>query len=1101
MTGRIATGPIPASLTEQARAMAEVFYASWATQYPDATVVIAKNTIDATTGKMRGDFGRAGICSIADAAGIAGAATSLSTEHVNGWVNSQIQTTPPVTGRGDKASHAGFTALILDLDTRRKDDADDKPTGHKVIDKGDLTLPTLGDASAVVEEVCAELVGVEPTAVVQTSDEGVHVWWKLDRLVPSDDPLIERWKGMWEAAFAARGFHIDLTVIADVSRVLRLPGQWRVKPNGRNSGHWSKKRLEAATAAEIEAAAQYPLMTVPQQAKLVRWNPELSVDPEALAERLPELPPRKAKKTTQSTHKPAERAEYTPSDTESTLDADVPPMALLDLFLDGELETGDGYGDGDQWRWGNSSSPNSATQHIEATEALVFVHSETMLGDLDIHPAHGTARKLTSTSLIRSVLVDDRDVARRLIEHLAAHSAPVEWLTALDIEPYAAGEDLAAWKASNRVTIARALAPVAEVGVTAEPVEPSPLTLSIEHLDGQSYDIEPTQYRLVIGGKNRGMYQRQWTKTEDGVSVEEKPRKLTDLVAIRIASTTTYRPANGREVEDLFDIVVIGPGGKRTLTGVELDRSLDLKWLAARANVGGVIPTNTTDLAHARNVLANAALDDLRRHVTYGQSGWDDAMGTIRYVQPTCSVTADGLDFDIHKSSGPQSRFGFTRLATAEEIAAYATEALPEYAAIFAGPKGESTLGGQLGVLYAAPLRLSNGCVSYLHGKHNSGKTRLAHPLLAHVSPSAPSPHIDLKKASRAGFMQYTTPHQSSWVMADDLKVTEGTDARLIAERKTLLTDFVSTAYDGSGNLRGTPTGDAVASMGHLYVCGHATGEMGIDDASMTTKSLQLPTLHEGDIDWAKHPATMPDGTVRELTRVDAWVARWGTIANAVYASYCLWLVKRAERLGGIAEMTTRHDRERTSLVTDLPASRATENVALALYGWRVFTEFLTDFDTTPGVSFEAGIRALIEVNAVASEEKSIESRIVAAITKLLTEHRGFITDGEGAPSQHEYACGWTRRGDTWTSSGPALGVLSPCGTYVRISSSQAQAAVPGLDREQCRDALIKLVEHDMRAAHKPTGTGDPNPRLTEVWGDKRPRGFTVPASLFGIER
>lgn len=653
-TRTISTQAIPADLTEQARLMVTELFTPWAEQFPGAVVTYCRQTVDPLTGKY-GPFGADTSASIADPEAMVRAIRTSDPYEVS-WTNSQVQQRPPTSGRGDASCHDGYTALIIDADTRRSKDSPELPTGHKAHESTGLPLPTLSEAGELIRRV-SDLIGVEPTAVVKTSDEGLHAWWRLDELIPKDSPIIERWKAFVVGEFFAAGVHIDAAVLADVPRVLRLPGQWRTKLNNRHGSKLSAEVKATMSPEELEQANQRPIVTVPQQAVLAKWNPGNIARVAELDQLLPAntqvTMPGKPSKPGKS--KRTGKGEWEPST--APLDHRLPVLALMGATLDGEFTVGDGMGDGDEFKWCNSASPASARQEHHATsgEWCAFVHSDTMQGDLDLDVSQG--RKFTATSYIREVLTDDRTTARRLIDHLSAldEDEALEWVGG-NIAVFGGG-DVAEWKRENRRTIARVLTdtaaavpvvpqaarvtepvltitaetdtstpePVvtATVNNTSAPVEaPEPVTEpvvtraiaeSIRTLDGERYEAGWGLF-AIIGGDKHGLYRTdevvlkkdgKAVLDEDGEPVTTKaPKLLTDVVVVR---TERVHTVGESEDGDTYTVEVVGPrsGGfrRRTLTGVAADKSADIKHLIAEAAVGGHTPEDTLTRERCRNLI------------------------------------------------------------------------------------------------------------------------------------------------------------------------------------------------------------------------------------------------------------------------------------------------------------------------------------------------------------------------------------------------------------------------------------------------------------------------------------------------------------------
>lgn len=1114
MTAFIPTTPIPETYAEQAEAMARVLYSSWVDQYPGAVVTFCGDKLG-HDGRTSG-FGRVETLPIADPGAIAHAALSTSGPEANGWVNSQIQTSAPTSGRGDRACHQGFTALMLDLDTRRKADSEDMPTGHKVVDKGSLTLPTLGDASRIVDRVCREVVGVMPTAVVQTSDEGVHIWWKLDRLVPTDDPMMLAWKSMWEQEFAGEGFHIDLSVIADVSRVLRLPGQWRVKANGRNSAHWSKSRREAASAEDIARAAAYPQTTVPQQARLVRWNPELSIDPEELASRLPQTPVR----TTQAsvpTSAPA-RA-YEPSAAERELDDAMPPLALMDAVLDGELVSGDGYGDGDTWHWCNASTPVSCTQHVQDEEQLVFVHSETMLSDLDLHPSSGTARKLTASSFVRWVAGPN---AAALIERLAAEDDKPTFWQSLGIPVISAGDDLSEWRARvTEVLTAREVTPeavqqdterdlFAAVSHKAARQQEALFTVTAggRVIDGE----ESGTWRIIIGGPDHGSYrvkvgvvhepkgvtvgtghlERVLKRTPradgDGSDVElERLDRISNAVIVRTAQHRLMRTVDDREPVT-YDVTVVTPIGRAVVRELPPEHSIDPAKVLPLANVGGLIP-DWNGSREMKNLIAATAVTAQEHHLSFARSGWSDEAGEVRYVTTANSLSASGVEESVGCDVSADDVM--TRLGDMPSQADF--QHLPgllrEAQALV--PGAPVIAAGLIMHAVSAPLRVTGpNATIWLTGKTGSGKTRLSFlaTMWAQGGRGAPWERsaVDMKDISRQAVTQVARMHGDVVSLFDDIR-TGDDDGASFKEQLKFARKLIGAAHERRGRTVAGP--DQRTRSAGRYDCSPViTSEVFFEgnENSMAAKMIVMPEVRQDLIDFDPVPMTDLDGNPvigfdgKQVMRYrsNAFYERYAPVANRVFTGYMAWLREDIERRAGgnLAAWAELNEGDRQDIASRLPANRTLQVVARLVAGWQKFAHFVSEQSGVELPDWSSYGPVMLDSANAAIETQTEEFALRAAIVSALETQRGHLVSGTGMQPHRSIATsvGWADRGgQSLSPCGPRLGWISDDGNWVVISTAQAREVQPHITTAALARTLTSLAPEEDRKLYE-RGTGAP---------------------------
>lgn len=1139
MSDFIPTTAIPENLDAQATAVAEVMFASWAEEYPQATVTLCGDKLGAD-GTTRG-FGKIRTLSIADPAEIARVAVDTSGPEANGWINSQIQTIPPLDGRGDRACHAGFTALILDLDTRRRSDADDRPTGHKVIDKGGLTLPTLRDAARIVDRVCRETIGVMPTAVVQTSDEGVHVWWKLCKIVPAEAPIMVWWKRLWADEFAAEGFQIDLSVIGDVARVLRLPGQWRVKPNGRHSAHWSKARRGRATAEEIAVAATYPLTTEPQQARLVRWNPDLCVDPDELGKLLHDVSPSKAVADERVEAIARSGGTYEPSPAELELDRTIPPLVLMDAVLDGGFVGGDGFSGGDTWRWGNSASPVSVAQRCEDNEQMVFIHSETMLTDLGLHPAQGGARKLTASSFIRW-MAETR--ARALVERMAEEDDPLAFWAGLEFPIVSAEDDLVEWRRQVAETL-RANG----IGSEAEEEDSQAALIAAIACDapwnrrtaiftitagGRVFENERSgTWRIIIGGPEHGSYRiktitvheqpgqtvgdgplerviaRTPRRDGDGYDVElEQLERITNAVIVRTAQRRLMRTVDDREPVT-YDATVVTPVGRAVVCELSPESSIDPVKVLPLANVAGLIP-DWNGTREMKNLIAATAVRAQKQHLSFARSGWATDAGEIRYVTTANSLAGDGvedavgcdvaIDDQMSRLGALPSPDDFLRLPV---LLREAQALVP----------GEPVIAAAL-IMHAvaAPIRVTGpNATIWLTGKTGTGKTRLSYmaTMWAQGGRGAPWERsaVDMKDLSRQAVTQVARMHGDVVSLFDDIR-TGDDDGAGYREQLNYARKLIGAAHERRGRTVAGPD-QRTRSAGRYDCSPIITSEVFFEanENSMAAKMIVLPEIRKEIVDFEPIPMTDADGNPvvgldgKQLRRYrsNAFFERFAPVANRVFTGYIAWLRDDIERRAGgdIDTWAELNEADRQDIVSLLPADRTVQVVARLVAGWQRFRQFVGEHGVEiPDWSIYAPV--LLESASAAISTQTEEFALKAALVSALETQRGHFVSGNGLQPRESIATsvGWAYRGGTSLSpSGPRLGRISDDGEWVIISTAQAREVQPNVTTAALARTLTSLVPEEDRKLYE---RGKGAPRHSKGFG-AQVRGWRIRTSDLGI--
>lgn len=135
--------------------------------------------------------------------------------------------------RGDEIASDGYNAYFAlasfkDASSRKADNARELRSLFLDIDCGaEKPHATQAEGKAALLKFCEENDFPEPLMV--SSGRGVHVYWPLDRVLPT-----ARWKAVasgFKRFCIAAGFEIDTTVPADAARVLRMPGTFNFKTN------------------------------------------------------------------------------------------------------------------------------------------------------------------------------------------------------------------------------------------------------------------------------------------------------------------------------------------------------------------------------------------------------------------------------------------------------------------------------------------------------------------------------------------------------------------------------------------------------------------------------------------------------------------------------------------------------------------------------------------------------------------------------------------------------------------------------------------------------------------------------------------------------
>jgi hypothetical protein len=124
------------------------------------------------------------------------------------------------TRRGGRSVALGLPALFVDIDVAG-------PGHHAGGEAGALPLPTEAQALELMRQWPLQI-----TALVSTGG-GFHAWscltTPLDWQSADGQELLRRWKAALEQLFVTAGFHLDVGVLADPARILRIPGTFNQK--------------------------------------------------------------------------------------------------------------------------------------------------------------------------------------------------------------------------------------------------------------------------------------------------------------------------------------------------------------------------------------------------------------------------------------------------------------------------------------------------------------------------------------------------------------------------------------------------------------------------------------------------------------------------------------------------------------------------------------------------------------------------------------------------------------------------------------------------------------------------------------------------------
>ena len=1173
---------IPESLTEQARLVADLLYTRWADQWPDAVVTVCtqgsrevehrtakpkrpNGTIALSTGEevafTHGDrqrlaiggksFGGAGTVSIADPdAIVARALAHLSDPSLSGYISANIQTHPDVVandGRGTAEAHDGFTALYLDIDVRRDPEDDDEDTlasGHRA-KSHERPLPTMTEAKKLMVRVARVLGGGAPfraAIVQQTSDEGLHAIWPLAAMVPPHDPhdptnIAARWDALTQGIAADMGVHLD-SVSKDLARVLRLPGQRRLKGNARGLPGLTDRaydallvRIEAGDSeaqAEYERLAARPSLTEPSQTTLVAYRPDNILTDEHLA-RLPMLSERTRTSTNRTNTNSSTRertGDYQLSAADLAVDA-MDPLELASVIWDID------QCDGNRFKWCNSASPTSG----EARDGLIFVNSETMQTDC------GLGQVASPTSMMRW-LTGDNSLARRLINHLGTLADETERLATiikLVSEPFG-GDDLDRFRAGvcERLADSGIRADrVAEVSVDADTEVVATVTSDEDELleaiarrpdrhEGHEFTVTTGGYvktgedghgawRLVVGGPEHGTYliKRVPVLDDEGEPTGEFESQFVPLTNAVLVRTSQHRLLRTLDDEDpvTFDVTVTTPLGRTVVRDLSPEHSLDIGKVLALANVGGTVPDFAAQ-REIRNCIANTGVGSQEQRVSFARAGWSDSDGVLRYVTTGNSFGPDGVDPCVRVEGGDADVVTALGEMPIEADFARLPQMLTDAAALVPGkPVIAAALIMQA---VAAPVRCTGpNTTLWVTGKTGSGKTRLtylanmwAQGAIGHGAPWE-IPVVDMKKTTAKGPSQAAMLHGDVAALFDDIRVGGSDGEQSIREQMRMARDVIGLTHDRRG--RAVAGRDQrLRSGGQCDTSAIITSEVTFpgSEHSMTAKMIVLPELRAADVDFGftelldldGNPVLGLDGQPVMRYRSNAFYERYSAMANRIYTGWIAWLWHDCMTHAGgkLREWAVQNEARRQDMAGLLSTGRTQQVVARLLAGWARFREYVAERSGISLPDWHEYAPVMLASAAEAVDEQTEEHALITALRDALETQRGHLASGTGeAPRKLATQVGWADRGGpNLTPCGPLLGWISDNAQWVVMSTSHAQHLQPNSTKTALARTLTSLVPDEDKPRYE-SGTGQKQPRTG--FGQQL-RGWKIPATVLGIE-
>lgn len=1080
------THPIPDDIPGQIRLAWGATLGRWADQYPDAVADLFTDARHFTHVPL-GDIER-----------------TVQTVPRYQTIGVNPLAAKPAKGRGKKADRIGHTHLVVDIDIAGKDN------GHKT----EEALPTMQQAREMIAD--AQLVvELPPTIVVQSSRFGIHAWWALDEVIPdpgdqrllASHPILGGWRYMWDSIAEDYGVHIDMGVVAcNSAQILRMPGQLRSKPGSED-----------------------------YIARLVRYNPDsiLSTSdlPGFLPTPRPAAPAISAGQPAQrsSGDKPVRGSTYTPSHAERVIDQ-WNPLAWLDLVCNGQIV------DSTHWLREGSSNGSSAELVDYGDGPCVVISSDSLAAAMGIAPRWAAKARLTTSSIITRLVAGDWATGQRIMQSLARLTEEeARRLMSERVTPWSPGTPLDQWRAENIAvlldqSLVAGYSAEAEAEPTTAPASEEPITApsldeelmaalrnpcgQIFHAtaSGQLTHSDRAAYDIIIGGGMCGIYKVDIKDSDDDEEEEERRlEQITSACVVRVRAHTLYNRIRSDAVDDgdTYDVLVIAGGRSKTLRGLTPDQSIDIAHIITKAGIGGTVPVRTDQRRIVGNLLLNVALSSIERGRSYQRSGWSEEGGELRHVLHENSMTTSGIDNTVGVELGVTPSTGFTDMPTAEDFA-HANEMFEDM--FTAAPNHRGHIAAIVTNALAAPIRVRMGSPNvavFVHGHSDSGKTRLTYLGRQFVTPTGRWANINIKGDSPQSVAQ-TLPVESDVVcLLDDLKQTRGEGYKKLQERIGLAHTAIDLCYERNSRTRGT-TSSRASSAGCVNSSVYISSEEQLSDYSMTTKSLCLPVIRRGDIDFTLtpqldvdgEPVVAFDGKPLMVTPVDGVIARWHATAGRLYAGWIRWLMDRIIAAGSIDEWAAQNTSDIKRFVTGA-SSRSREQIARLTHAWARFTEYVE----ANGGSVPDYTRHLVGLASEAEDAAkamSVEAQLGEALRGVLSTKRGHLTNGAGVHPALAVAhrLGWADRGGQgldMSPMGPCYGLISDDLSRIMLTAEQAAMLLPEVNKTSLKIAMTNLVPDKERARYGDSGTSAPkHPR--RGWAGEQSRGWAIPVEALGIE-
>lgn len=651
----------------------------------------------------------------------------------------------------------------------------------------------------------------------------------------------------------------------------------------------------------------------------------------------------------------------------------------------------------------------------------------------------------------------------------------------------------------------------------------APITVSqaIEGGTPARFELDGGLAAVLYGGDGQhGFYQRVWANL-NGRRVEVEPRRLTSWVAFKSVEVAQMSvDSKGREVREgdpKVTLTIAGapaPGANRGIVrsqeGFTVTQAHDPKFVLNALNVGVALPIGTAERNHVTNGLMTLGANGTgtEKQSEFGTLGWmiDSGTGKSVYLAPAASMTADGPSKRWTVGAPPGSdagALGETQLSYGWPTVPESTEAMIKAGcsipAFLATTPGNNAAFAMLGALFMSPLTLPRRLTLFLAADPDSGKTLLAgaaQAFLTGLGGTAGFTGGDFGQPSAKGAPVAARWARHGCTIWDDYRLVD-VDADRVAITKAATTAITQAAYGGSSSgAKSTRTGGLGRTV-TADVTAIITGE-GLPASTAVLSRVLAVQVAYGDI------AIFPQGE----SALDQFVSGHSEGAREIYGAYIQWLAKRLDKAGSLGAFRAENVRMRREVTPT--NGRSAELAGGLAVGWAMFKAF----------ALEAGFNHLLpkmpEVKGRVAELADSTASLVKEANpakSIINAARDALAAGAGHFDLHDNSTpsaamarrlGWKwkpsigsqlHRTGVWDVSYKSLGTLSADGEWVVLKKQ----AVEDLKKQIGLSAPASQLESAFKPLVSPETMAKPGGQSPASLGLRRIRGFVLPASMFDL--